>query len=263
MSNKIEQHTHTVNMDQIALDMDQMELKNKQNMHVSNSSHIIPHNVSDIENISHCVSNIENIPHNVSNIPHNISNIPQSCYRRYFEYVIFTIGFGLIVLSLVDLGIGISYINIPICVKSNTVQNTTISNSTIIFNNTYVTGVEKVLPVIDLGIWLIVNGFIWNYLIITSIFYSATKENQNYSTFFGYLRKIFHKMYPVLLFLSFLFLFCWLFVGAKSFWVDCGYDTIEKISIEFFMSTTLVFEFIGLFCILIWLLWLKLCNKKQ
>ncbi len=176
----------------------------------------------------------------------------QSCHIKYFQYLVTLFISLCLLLSQLNVGFGIYHMNTPICTKTITTN----------INNTYIVDVQEITPTINLSIWLIVNGFIWQYLIILSIMYYLIDNNidQLRKTFFGSVKKNFLSLYPPFMTISFLFMFCWLIVGCKSIWTDCGYNIETDKEIEITMTFTLITEIIGLISILCWLIWFSVCK---
>jgi hypothetical protein len=186
--------------------------------------------------------------------PKNVSNENQSCFRKYYEYLISIAIFCWLILSIINVGTGITYMNTPICTKTNVIINNSISNNqNIPLNNTYITKIQEITPTINLSLWLIINGFVWQYLIIISIIYYIIGNNSNRSTCFGHIGFGLRNFYPYLIVLSIVFMFCWLIIGCKSIWTDCGYDITKNPAIEGWMTLTLIGEILGLVGSILWL----------
>jgi hypothetical protein len=190
------------------------------------------------------------------NIPKtNDTQSKSSCFKKT-QYIIVLAIFVWFILSNVNIGLGITYMNTPICTHQiNVTSNKTQNNSfSLITNNTYEIQIEEITPTVNLSIWLIINGYIWQYAIVFSIMYALIDKTQkNTSDCLSYTKYLYVKYFPFIMFIFFFFLFVWMIIGAKSFWSDCG-SNINK-SIEGWMGMTLVSEILNIIIFVLWCLY--------
>jgi hypothetical protein len=161
--------------------------------------------------------------------------------------IIFTV-FLWFLLPILNIIFGSVFINKPICQK--TINKTIFVNNT----NTHIEKVEKISSTVDLSVWLIVNGVFWLVLLILStVYFSIVKLDKNKDTCLENSKHIYSIIYPIIVVVFVVFLFCWMIVGTVSFWRDCG-DNVNK-TISGCMYFTLVIEFIYVVVNILWLLY--------
>lgn len=195
---------------------------------------------------------IENQSYTQNNPKLEDTQSKSSCVQKTQYIVVFSILVWFI-LSNINIGLGISYMNTPICTRQKNVISNKNNSFNLITNNTYEIQIEEIAPTVNLSIWLIINGYIWQYAIILSIMYALIdkdKIQKNTNDCISSVKSYYIRFFPFIMFLFIFFLFIWMIIGAKSFWSDCGYD-INK-SIERLMGLTLISEILNIIIFVMW-----------
>jgi hypothetical protein len=173
--------------------------------------------------------------------------------KQKTKYIIFAFTVFLwFLLAILNIIFGSVFVNTPICQRTS---NTTIipANNSTNSTNSYVERVEEISPTVNLSVWLIVNGVFWLVLLIFSAFYfSIEKIEKNKDTCLEQTKSTYLIVFPFIVVIFIVFLFCWMIVGTVSFWRDCG-DNVNK-TISGCMYFTLISELVYVVVNVFWLL---------
>lgn len=172
----------------------------------------------------------------------------QSTTRQKIKYIIIMLTvFIWFLLPILNIIIGSIFANKTICQKTN--------NASILVNNTnvYVEKVGEISSTVNLSTWLIINGVFWLTLMILSGFYlNIEKIDKNKDTCFENTKNVYLVIFPIIVIIFIMFLFCWMIVGTVSFWRDCG-DDIDS-NVKGCMYFTLICELVYVTINVLWII---------